>query len=336
MRSVLLWGALLGSLNAFANSASRQTRLVLDKTKLKNLMDAFDLPSDSGDMSFVEVDSESKKNTASPEDVANGNYELQCKTTCDFKKKGSAYSVDMDSPIGSVSEGSTGSSESPQADSESAMPSASEVAKKQQRLQHIRSILKSSPDNAALRTRETELQLEISGMLQQMLGRVGVATKFKSEPMRLEKAIAMCKVKLTQLLKTLQTNTSPALRDELSQLQKLTTNLEQANADADSLVAAGLDAQIAALQQRLSELQGEKKEKPEGDEDLEGAIQQVQAAIRQKTDNSFIPVKECYRVCSNPSAPIRAGGDLLQCVKMCVRIMKKVVHHVSKNLVKND
>ena len=66
----------------------------------------------------------------------------------------------------------------------------------------------------------------------------------------------------------------------------------------------------------------------------QGAIQKVKDAIQIKTDNSFIPVKECYRVCTNPSAPVHSG-DIQQCVKMCVKLMKHVVHHVSKNVVKS-
>ena len=37
----------------------------------------------------------------------------------------------------------------------------------------------------------------------------------------------------------------------------------------DSLVAAGLDSQLTALQERLAELQNQQKEKPSVDEDLE-------------------------------------------------------------------
>lgn len=40
---------------------------------------------------------------------------------------------------------------------------------------------------------------------------------------------------------------------------------------ADNLVAAGLDMQLQALQERLTELQNERKEKPKPDEDLEVA-----------------------------------------------------------------
>lgn len=311
----------------------------MDKKKLQDLMNAFDT---SSDMSFVEVDGNAD-DIASPEDVANGNYELQCKTSCEFKKKGAAYSVDMNSPVTSVRERSAvPSDETTQApaskgksEGETLKQSANEIAQKQQRLQHIRSILKTSPDNAALRTHEAKLQLEISRILQKMLGTAGVTIKLKSEPMRLDKAIAMCTKKLRLLRETLQINTNQALKDELHDMEDLTSALRQASVDADTLVAAGLDSQLEALQQRLTELKNEQKEKPQADEDLEGAIKQVQDAIRTKTDNSFIPIKECYRVCSKPSAPVH-DGDIKQCVKMCVRLMKHVVHHVSTNLVKSN
>ena len=42
MRSIILWIALLGSLNMFANSSRQQTHLVVDKKKLQDLMNAFD------------------------------------------------------------------------------------------------------------------------------------------------------------------------------------------------------------------------------------------------------------------------------------------------------
>ena len=84
----------------------------------------------------------------------------------------------MNSPVTSVRERSAvPSDETTQApaskgksEGETLKQSANEIAQKQQRLQHIRSILKTSPDNAALRTHEAKLQLEISRMLQKMLG----------------------------------------------------------------------------------------------------------------------------------------------------------------------
>ena len=46
MRSVLLWiGAVLGSLNVFANSSSQKNQLVVDEQKLQDLMKALDLVS---------------------------------------------------------------------------------------------------------------------------------------------------------------------------------------------------------------------------------------------------------------------------------------------------
>lgn len=344
MRSVLLCiGAMLGSLNVFASSSRQQTHLVLDEQKLQDLMKAFDLPSGTDSLSFVEVDSSNQNDIATPEDVSNGNYELQCKTTCEFKKKAVAFSVDMNSPITAVLEGSAAASKA-NADGPSNSDSVSEgamikaaanaVAKKQQRLQHIRSLIKSSPDDAALQTHETTLQLDISRMLHKMLGKAGVAIKLKSEPLRLEKAIVLCKKRVNLLQETLRTDDNKAIRDELVQLQQLTAALQQASVDADNLVAAGLDMQLQALQERLTELQNERKEKPKPDEDLEGAIKKVKDAIQTKTDNSFIPVKECYRVCTNPSAPVHSG-DIQQCVKMCVKLMKHVVHHVSKTIVQS-
>ena len=105
---------------------------------------------------------------------------MQCKTTCEFKKKAVAFSVDMNSPITAVLEGSATASQA-NADGPSNSDSVSEgamikaaanaVAKKQQRLQHIRSLIKSSPDDAALQTHETTLQLDISRMLHKMLGK---------------------------------------------------------------------------------------------------------------------------------------------------------------------
>ena len=64
---------------------------------------------------------------------------------------------------------------------------------------------------------------------------VGITTaKLKSEPMRLEKAIAMCNQKLGLLRQTLQTNSNKALQDELADVQKLTSGLQQASVDASA------------------------------------------------------------------------------------------------------
>ena len=60
----------------------------------------------------------------------------------------------------------------------------------------------------------------------------GVTIKLKSEPMRLDKAIAMCTKKLRLLRETLKINTNQALKDELHDLQHLTSALRQASVDA--------------------------------------------------------------------------------------------------------
>ena len=60
----------------------------------------------------------------------------------------------------------------------------------------------------------------------------GVTIKLKSEPMRLDKAIAMCTKKLRLLRETLQINTNQALKDELHDMEDLTSALRQASVDA--------------------------------------------------------------------------------------------------------
>lgn len=117
---------------------------------------------------------------------------MQCKTTCEFKKKGVEYSVDMESPITAVREGSAAANQANAAkpsnseslnEGEVIKSAANAIAKKQQRLQHIRSLIKTSPDDAALQTHEAKLQLDISRMLQKMLGR-GASWHFTSNRLR--------------------------------------------------------------------------------------------------------------------------------------------------------
>ena len=104
---------------------------------------------------------------------------IQCKTACEFKKKGGAYSVDMDSAITAVQEGSTTRSEERsqnpdnlsqnETKSKRLKESANAVAKKQQQLQQVKSMLKTSPYDVDLDTDEARLQQDITQMLQQML-----------------------------------------------------------------------------------------------------------------------------------------------------------------------
>ena len=84
---------------------------------------------------------------------------MQCKTTCKFKKKASHEGIAGESSIQNDRE------------SELVKAGAIAVARKQQQLQHLRSMIRTLPDDANLATHEARLQLEISQMLQQLLER---------------------------------------------------------------------------------------------------------------------------------------------------------------------
>lgn len=73
----------------------------------------------------------------------------------------------------------------------------------------------------------------------------GVVIKAKSEPVRLEKAITLCKKRLNLLEETLRTDDNKAIREEMTQLQQLFAALQQASVDAGApQVAVGRSANI--------------------------------------------------------------------------------------------
>lgn len=311
----------------FVRQSHQAQQVVVDRAKVAELVEMFGLNEDE-ELSFVEVGSQVAK--ASPEDVQNGNYEIQCETTCDFKKKGAPFSVHH-TPTPAAEGG----------DAEAADPTV-ELTKKQKALRRLQFILTSSPDNAALQQKELTLQVEIGTILTDILATAGVSFDKSADPMGLGKALDLAKAQLNKLKDDLTTSTSAVLRDSYKNLLATVAKLEQASADADTQVNAGMDAQIAQLQQRLSELQNERKTKPHGDADLDGAIVQVQKAIEAKSDSAFVPKQECYRVCTHPSTaheaaisktlPASGENGIADCVKMCVAVMRKVVGHVAQKI----
>jgi predicted nucleic acid-binding Zn-ribbon protein len=318
--TVLLIMSLLG-----VSTLAAQNRVVIDKTKLRNLA------RDAGVLSMIEtkesvVEPPAVSIDATPQDVQSGDFEIKCATSCDFVKKGSAEFVGSAGVNGVAgSQGKVGSQ---------VTDAAQNLEELYLKMAALQDKLAKEPTSETLIKQRQALSAKInaqSALLNALAG--GGAMEAPVSPND-QKRIEAAESKLQTIQAQLAGSPDdPALKAMRDQLKK---EIEQRN---DAVIGAKkieahrkeVSLQLTNLNEKLDKLKAQSGALP-NDATLKDQIVKTQEAIAKISTQDLTPKETCVRTCAQPGMQGKDQGSA-NCVRMCVKMFRAVTYHVAKKFL---
>lgn len=255
---------------------------------------------------------------ATPEDIENGDYEIQCRTDCDFLPSGAA-------------DFATGG--------KAALYAANDLALSQAALKKVIDQLNADPANDEMQLQREKLQLEVTAKTHALQVAAGASVPDMSGELEAA-SLEVVKARLNKVVTELEDH--PEDEKLLNEKDKLSRVIA---AKEDALRAAAskeqddmaVQAEVSNLKEKMEQLKEEMASNPESEE-LKKQVDELEGKLQAKESQaeSIAPRKECYKVCVNPHASSRqllAKEDIDGCVRMCVKVMRQLVYRMGQSFL---
>jgi len=301
-------------------TATAASPVRVDTQKLRKWADAFAV-TELLQVAEDEVTETESPFAATPEDVENGDYEIQCSTNCDFVQN-------------DMADFATGG--------KAALYAANDLALTQGALKKVGDRLTVDPMNEDLRLQKEKLELEVKQKTHALQVAAGASVPDLSGELG---AASLEVIKARQAEVAAKLDKSPAdeaLVNEKNRLDRAVKAKEQAlqSAAAKEQQDVALRAEVSNLNEKVKQLREEMADDPESVE-LQEKLQKMEGelAAKEAQEDAIVPRKECYKVCVNPNA--QAGNRRLlaktmeidNCVRMCVKVMRQLVHRMGQSFL---
>mmetsp|Transcript_21983 Transcript_21983/g.70766 ORF Transcript_21983/g.70766 Transcript_21983/m.70766 type:complete len:317 (-) Transcript_21983:148-1098(-) len=311
--------ACLAALLLLASIAQGARQVVIDKEKLRDLTHRL------GVASLLEEDEDVMADMdellASPEDIANGDYEIQCRTDCDF-----APSDDPDFATGG----------------KAALLAAQDLAVSQAALKKVLDQLNMDPENEELLAEREKFELDVRQKTHVLQVAAGASVSNTAGEV-MASTLEASRTQLHNLEQKLQETPDDAkMLRERDTLQRVIAAKEKALKEAAVVEqeAAGVAAEVESLRDRVEKLQEEQAENPEN-KGLQEELAQVEAQLqgKQAKADALVPRKECYNVCmgqhggSSSRRLLAETQGVENCVRMCVKVMRQLVYNMGRSFL---
>ena len=309
---------------SFASSMATRPRLVVDKTKLRNLA------KEAGVLSLLETREAPNEVSveATPQDVQSGDFEIKCATSCDFVKKGSAEfvgSAGVNGPNGAGAGSKVGSQ---------ATEAAQNLEELYLKMAALQDALAKEPTSEKLIKQRQALSAKINAQTALLNALAGGGAMEAPVSPNDQKRIEAAESKLQAIQAQIaQSPDDPALKSMRDQLKK---EIEQRN---DAVVGAKkieehrkeVTMQLGNLNEKLDKLKAQSGALP-NDATLKAEIVKTQEAIAKLSTQDLTPKETCVRTCAQPGMQGKDHGAS-NCVRMCVKMFRAVTYHVAKKFL---
>lgn len=267
----------------------------------------------------VTTDNSMNPLAASPKDIENGDYEIQCRTDCDFVPSG-----DADFATGG----------------KAALFAANDLALTQAALKKVTDQLNADPENEELQLQREKLQVELTSKTHALQVAAGASVPDMSGELEAA-SLEVVKARLQKVIADLEEHPGDEkLLTEKNKLSRVIAAKEDAlrEAAAQEQDDMAVKAEVDNLSEKMRQLKEELASNPESEE-LQKEISDMEGKLEAKSAqaDAVAPRKECYKVCTNPHTASRQllarGEDVDGCVRMCVKVMRQLVYRMGQSFL---